>query len=159
MKKLLLILSIFSVFILTACKSDAEKAGEDYATEAFQALKDEFNQDVTIKDADYACATAVIEGENESTCTYVVRLDTEGANQIIYAFVVVSDDDNNDPFTHVQLYGKEEDYTGMLDLIYSGRFQNETRDDMAADETIEEFDFVVDTLSRKEINKAYDGVE
>jgi hypothetical protein len=73
--------------------------------------------------------------------------------------VVVSDDDDNDPFTHVQLYGEEDDYNQMIDLIYSDRFQDDTRDDMTEDETIEAFDFVVNALSKKEINEAYENVE
>ncbi len=160
MKKLLLIVSLLTALTLVACKSEADKAGEQYASEAFQALKDEFKQDIKIKDADYACSTAVIEERNESTCTYVIRLTTGELDAPYYAFVFVSaDEQKTTPFTYVQIYGKESDYNEMLDTIYSDTFQEDTRDQMAEDDTIESFDFVADTLSQDEINDAYEKVE
>jgi hypothetical protein len=164
MKKYLFIVSLLGLFILTACgndiiSNDAGEAGIDYAPDAFQALKDEVNQPLTIDAADFACATVIVDDQNESTCTYVIALTTNTSNQILYAFVVVSDDDGNDPVTFVQVYGREENYTEMLDLIYSDSFQSDTRDDMKDDDTIEAFDFNVDQLSQDAIDTAYSSVQ
>lgn len=160
MKKLLLILALFSIFIVTACqKSDAEKAGEQYAPTAFQALKDEFKQAITIQKADFACASAEVESQTERTCTYVIHLNTSESGDPFYAFVVVSGDADDEPFTFVQIYGREADYNDMLDTIYSDSFQEDTRNDMETDESIESFDFVADTLSEKAIEAAYETVE